>query len=499
MSHSNALLCLIPLCCLGLAPRPAAGAPTAPAPSGDWIPLFDGRTLDGWQAAEHPGSFRVVDGQIACDGPRAHLFYTGPVGRADFKNFEFSAEVLTKPGANSGIYFHTAAQARGFPVRGLEVQVCNTCGGGGSGELKRTGSLYGVRNQYRSVVSDGQWFTVRLDVRGKRVRVWVNGVMTVDWIEPEPPLTEPGRDRRLSRGTLALQCHDPGSRVYYRNLRIRLLPESLPAAEDAAPEVDEAYRHVAALSRRNFPLVDFHAHLKGGLTVEELLDHSRRTGIGYGVAPNCGVGFAITNDAGIGRFLDEMRGRPVFLGMQAEGREWVRLFSPAAVARFDYVFTDAMTFTDSRGRRTRLWIRDEVDVGDPQAFMDRLVETTVGILDHEPVDIYVNPTFLPDAIAGNYDTLWTEPRMRRVIAAAVRNDVAIEINARFRLPSLAFIKLAKQMGARFSLGTNNGGRDLGRLEYSLRMVREAGITGKDMFLPKPPGRKPIEVRGFQQP
>ena len=39
----------------------------------------------------------------------------------------------------------------------------------------------------------------------------------------------------------------------------------------------------------------------------------------------------------------------VFIGMQAEGREWVRLFSPATVARFDYVFTDAMTLTDGRG------------------------------------------------------------------------------------------------------------------------------------------------------
>ena len=117
-----------------------------------------------------------------------------------------------------------------------------------------------------------------------------------------------------------------------------------------------------------------------------------------------------------------MQGQPVFVAMQAEGREWVNLFSKEAVAKFDYVFTDSMTIVDDSGRRMRLWITNEVpEIKDKQAFMDMLVDRTVKILDTEPIDIYVNPTFLPDSISAEYDQLWTEARMRKVIDAAARH------------------------------------------------------------------------------
>ena len=80
-----------------------------------WFSLFDGKSLDGWKASEHEGTFSVADGQIQVHGSRSHLYYTGPLHHADFKNFEFSADVMTRPGANSGIYFHTAFQQDGFP------------------------------------------------------------------------------------------------------------------------------------------------------------------------------------------------------------------------------------------------------------------------------------------------------------------------------------------------------------------------------------------------
>ena len=110
------------------------------------------------------------------------------------------------------------------------------------------------------------------------------------------------------------------------------------------------------------------------------------------------------------------------------------------IAKFDYVFTDSMTWTNDRGKRMRLWIPNEVEVGDKQAFMEMLVARTVGILNNEPIDIYVNPTFLPAVIAKEYDTLWTDERMDKVIQAAAKNGVAIEINARYKLPSEKFIR-----------------------------------------------------------
>jgi histidinol phosphatase-like PHP family hydrolase len=182
--------------------------------------------------------------------------------------------------------------------------------------------------------------------------------------------------------------------------------------------------------------------------------------------------------------------------MQAEGREWTQMFSRGVAARFDYIFTDSMTWTDNRGKRMRLWLPDEVGtIADPQEFMDTLVERTVGILEHEPVDIYANPTFLPDAIAKDYEQLWTAARRTKVIEAAVRNSVAIEINNRYKLPSPSFIRMAKAVGAKFTFGTNNAGPDdLGRCEYGLRMVEECKLVWQDFFVPLE-GSKAIQRKG----
>jgi hypothetical protein len=450
-----------------------------------WESLFDGKSLRGWKASESPASFKVVDGTIVADGPRAHLFYLGEDGNADFKNFEFTADVKTQPGANSGIYFHTKFQATGFPDAGFEAQVNNSATQHGDYlELKKTGSLYTVRNIHRAVARDGEWFTMKISVRGRRIQIRVDDVLLVDYVEPQPPVLDPKRPgRRLGHGTFALQGHDPESKVAYRNLRVKRLPEDL--VEPVEPVVvDDVYRQIIKLGSDNFPLIDLHTHLKGGLTLDEVQAHMRQTGINHGIAVNGGLGFAVTNDAGIDAFLQSVRGAPCFIGLQAEGREWPRLFSRESLRKFDYVFTDAMTLTDQRGQRSRLWIPEEVSVPDKQAFMEMLVSNIVTILDHEPIDIYVNPTYLPEVIAADYDALWTPERMGRVIAAAKRNGVAVEINSRFKLPSAAFIQRAKKAGVKFTLGTNNGGRDdLGRLEYSLRMVQECGLSWKDMWVP----------------
>lgn len=471
--------------------------PWAAAPDA-WLELFDGQSLNGWRAGENPDTFRVESGLIVAHGPRAHLFYVGrTAGEAEFRNFELEAEVRAAPGANSGIYFHTAWQESGWPARGFEVQINNSARPhNGYLELKKTGSLYGLRNVYKQLVPDNEWFRLRIVVEVPRVRVYLNDHWLVDYVEPAPPATPGSRPgRRLGQGTFALQGHDPDSRVEFRRIRVRRLPDDA-GAHIPRPVADATWRQMIELGMANFPLVDFHAHLKGGLTLEEVLQHMRQTGLNYGLAANCGLGFAITNDAAAEAYLNSLRGAPVFIGMQAEGREWTRLFSPATVARFDYVFTDAMTLTDLRGRRVRLWIPEEVQIEDPEAFMDHLVDTIVRILDTEPIDFYANPTYLPDVLAPRYDALWTPERRRRVIEAAARNGVAIEINTRLELPRPDFIREAKAAGVKFTLGTNNPDRELLPHDYALRMIRECGLGWQDMWMPKPDGQKPVQRRGL---
>lgn len=185
-----------------------------------WISLFDGKSLDGWKASEKPGTFSVEDGAIKVAGPRSHLYYEGPVMNHDFKNFEFKALVMTRPGSNSGIYFHTAYQDKGFPDKGFEVQVNNS-----HTDWKRTGGLYDIKDTKEVYVKDNVWFTEYIRVEGKHVIVKINNKVVTDWTQPDgfvPPKGHPGRI--ISSGTFALQGHDPKSVVYFKNIMVKPLP-----------------------------------------------------------------------------------------------------------------------------------------------------------------------------------------------------------------------------------------------------------------------------------
>ncbi|MFC1764921.1 family 16 glycoside hydrolase [Planctomycetota bacterium] len=196
-----------------------------------WIPLFNGKNMDGWRASEHPDSFSVKDGVIVAEGPRSHLFYVGSVQSGQFKNFELKVEVKTFPGSNGGIYFHTAYQETGWPGKGYEVQVNNSF----IRDPRKTGSLYAIQDVPVAVAQDEEWFTEHIIVQGQRVVIKVDGRTTVDWTEAAdftPPASMAGRI--LGRGTFALQGHDPKSKVCYRNIRVRPLPDSV--ASVTAPQ-----------------------------------------------------------------------------------------------------------------------------------------------------------------------------------------------------------------------------------------------------------------------
>jgi hypothetical protein len=459
------------------------------------ISLFNGENLDGWVAPENPGSFRVENGMIVCHGERSHLYYTGKNGDGLFENFELTAMVKTLPGANSGIFFHTKEQEKSWPLKGYEVQINNSYTGSTENqELRKTGSLYNFRNVYYPIVADNEWFEMKIRVVENHVEIFVNDKQVVDYIQPDQPYRAHNDQYKVvDRGRIALQSHDPNSTVYFKDLQLKVLPDG----EKAEPPVDKDWdTRITKLHMANFPVVDLHVHLKGGLTIEQAAENSRRLGINYGIAPNCGLKFPVTDDESLDAYMDTVKGQPVFRGMQAEGREWMTLFSPEAVARFDYVFTDAMTWTDKKGRRMRLWMPDEVFMEDEQEFMEELVGKIENIVSKEPIDIHVNPTYLPDVIADKYDELWTDERIGRFVKVLVDNGVALEINSGRRIPSEKILRRAKEAGVKFAFGTNNVTPDFGRLEYSLEMAEKLGLTYKDMFMPKPDGQKPVQIKGL---
>lgn len=461
----------------------------------EYTELFNGKDLTGWTVNEHPESFKVEDGVLVANGPISHLFYTGDFKKGVFHNFELKAMVKTEPNSNSGIVFHTQEQPYGPLLRGYEVQINNSYEREGDfQELKKTGSIYGIRNVYYETVKDNEWFELMFRVVENRCEVFVNGTKVVDYIQPDEPY-RPKNDKLkvFSAGRVALQCHDELSKVYFKSIQVKPLPKAEKLALQVSKEWDDK---VTKMMFENFPLIDFHTHLKGGLTIAQASENSLKLGINYGIAPNCGLKFPVTDDQSLAMYMDTVKGSPIFRGMQAEGREWVTLFSPEAVAKFDYVFTDAMTWTDHKGRRMRLWIAEEAFVDDEQQFMDELVGKIESVLSQEPVDIHVNPTFLPDVIANKYDELWTDARIDRFVKVLADNNVALEINSRFKLPSEKIIRKAKEAGVKFTFGTNNSAADLGTLNYSLEMKEKLGLTYKDMFMPKKHNEKPVLVKGL---
>ncbi|MEP7251201.1 MAG: DUF1080 domain-containing protein [Ginsengibacter sp.] len=188
--------------------------------SAGWSSLFDGKSLDGWKASEAPGTFSVEDGAIKVGGPRSHLYYEGPVMNHDFKNFEFKALVMTKPGSNSGIYFHTAYQEKGFPDKGFEVQVNNS-----HTDWKRTGGLYDIKDTKEVYVKDDIWFTEYIRVEGNHVIIKINDTVVTDWTQPDGFVPPKGHANRIiSDGTFALQGHDPKSIVFFKDIMVKPLP-----------------------------------------------------------------------------------------------------------------------------------------------------------------------------------------------------------------------------------------------------------------------------------
>lgn len=207
-----------------------------------FTPIFDGESLEGWRAsADNPDSFLVENGALVARGGPAHLFYDGPVGGADFRNFELRLKVMTTPGSNSGVYFHTAYQEGGWPAKGYEAQVNST-----QSDPRKTGSLYGVVDMYVPRANeepfiarsdgvnvavardaapsvDGEWFDYAVRVEHRTITIKVNGMTTVQWTEPSDWASRDFAGRALGSGAIALQAHDPDSEVRYKDIRIKLL------------------------------------------------------------------------------------------------------------------------------------------------------------------------------------------------------------------------------------------------------------------------------------
>ncbi len=198
-----------------------AGCATTGGSGGNykWTALFDGKTLSGWTLPD-PGNWEMKDGILTGRGNRSHLF--SPL---TYTNLEFKAEIKLNNKGNSGMYFR-AELMKGWP-RGYETQVENT-----SSDPQRTGSLYNFAKNLKQLVGDDTWWTQHVIAIGNRTIIKVNDTIVVDFVDPK---------HTFKAGHLALQQHDPGSVVQYRNVMARALPDdpelALKLAKKSMPDI----------------------------------------------------------------------------------------------------------------------------------------------------------------------------------------------------------------------------------------------------------------------
>ena len=207
--------------------------PIAPAEAQQgWVPLFNGKDLSGWKANVTPEAYSVADGILVVHDTspdiRSHLFYVGD-GKQPFVRFKnFELKIVSRGGehSNSGIFFHTdfsERDANKHLAKGYEVQLNNS-----AADKRKTGSLYQIVDLDKSPVDDTRWFEMHIIVNGKRITVNVDGKTVVDYTEPERPERPEYRKLRVidpAGGAIAIQAHDADSTWYFREVKVKRLPD----------------------------------------------------------------------------------------------------------------------------------------------------------------------------------------------------------------------------------------------------------------------------------
>lgn len=250
-------------------------------------------------------------------------------------------------------------------------------------------------------------------------------------------------------------------------------------------------------SAEGLPLVDLHAHPDNS-TIDAIAALAKQRGVKFGMVEHAGTRENVyprmlSNDAELFSWIRELDGKGVYKGVQAEWIDWAGCFSKPALAMLDYVLTDTMTIPGPGGHRMKLWVKEAVIDDNAERFMDRYVDWHLQILNEQPIDVLANVSWLPGKFAANYETLWTEQRVMKVVTAFVKKGIAMEISSSYQLPKLKFLRYAKLAGVKFCFGSNGRYPNMGKLDYSLQTAGQLGLQRSDLWLPGKNG--PRAARG----
>jgi len=211
MKHCNAVSLLLTLAVA----LTAAGARLASAQEKGFVPLFDGRTLEGWKKAGGGATYRVDDGSIVGEvGPGPNTFLCT---EKTYRDFILKLEVKLDVPGNSGIQFRSHQREGDGRVYGYQCEIDPSARAwsGGIYDEGRRGWLYPLENDEKARKAfklDG-WNEYVIEAVGPSLKTWVNGV-------PCATLA----DDADAEGFIALQVHSgKQGRIRWRNIRIKVL------------------------------------------------------------------------------------------------------------------------------------------------------------------------------------------------------------------------------------------------------------------------------------
>jgi len=232
-----------------------------------------------------------------------------------------------------------------------------------------------------------------------------------------------------------------------------------------------------------FVPTDLHVHLAPEFPIHEALAAAEQRGFRLGIVEHPEPSWGLKDDSDLKAYIEHLRPHPVHVGLQPMYRGWSRAFSADMLSQVDYVLMDPQTLPQPDGAYLRIW-EFNTFVPNTEVFMEQYMDHCLGILEHEPIDIFGWPLFLPVCIARDYYTLWTSERKQQIIAAAKAHNIAIEINEMAHVPDEGFIRMAKDQGLKFAFGTDARTKaGAGRLIYGMEVMRACGLTSEDFFTP----------------
>jgi len=207
--------------CVVLLPNPLPAA-EKPAGRDKPVPLFDGKTIKGWDG--DPKVFRVEDGAIVGGGlkqplPRNEFLCT----RQQYSDFELRLKFkLSGKGANAGVQIRSQRAPKDSPspheMIGYQADLGDGYWGCLYDESRRNKVLAGPpKEKLAEIVKPDDWNQYVIRCQGRRIQLWLNGTQTVDYTEPDVKIPQ--------KGLIGLQIHGgPPSEAWYKEITIRQLP-----------------------------------------------------------------------------------------------------------------------------------------------------------------------------------------------------------------------------------------------------------------------------------